>query len=89
MKREDMYIYVKKIIQSVINEMNESIFSEGLLLHENGLELSSLDVVIIIVKIEDFFDIQWPDEYLAFSNITIGEILNIVEECILKKKGDK
>lgn len=84
MKREQIYEKVIGAIQSVINIEEKSqdlFFSEDISLYYNGLNLSSLDYVQFIVKIEELFGIQWPDEFLSVSNITIGEVISVIENC--------
>lgn len=90
MDREYIKLSIITAIKSVLGETNvnnEFVFSEDTRLFQTGLEFSSIDGVMLIVSLEEIFDIKWPDEYLSFNDVlSIGEIIDVVEKCILKDK---
>lgn len=75
-------------IRSTLGKYGEDVEIDlGTLLFQTGLDFSSLDAVMLIVKIEEIFDIKWPDEKLNFNDtFAVREVVEIVSE-ILKNEG--
>lgn len=52
---------------------------------ETGMD--SVTFISIVVEIESYFDIQVPDDYLLINKFrSVAQIMNIIEEELLKKK---
>ena len=90
MERQDI---VRKVVTTITAVLGETNVDENLVLTENtqlfhtGLEFSSIDGVVLVVKLEQLFDIQWPAELLNFDDLlTIGEVSNIIEKCLFQKE---
>ena len=50
-------------------------------LYAGGLDISSLDIVLFFLALEDEFMIELPDN--AYSRIdTIGDLVDCIDECI-------
>lgn len=83
MDRNEIYRKVVCLTKTILSEnaLNDAEnMGENTKLLQGGLELSSLDMVFLIVKIEEFFGIQWPDELLAYDyELSIGEVIDIIE----------
>lgn len=75
-------------IRTVLEDQNaEYDITSDTLLFQTGLDFSSLDGVMLIVKIEEVFNIKWPDELLHFDdNLTVFELVVIIES-ILNDEG--
>lgn len=90
MKRKEIRNKVIYAIQSVLGENYQDEINnicDDTKLFQTGLEFSSLDGVLLIVKIEEIFNIKWPDELLAFDDIlTVGEVVDTISKCI--EQGD-
>ena len=42
---------------------------------------------MLVVELEEIFDIQWPDELLTFGDIlTIGQVIDVINDCLNEKK---
>ena len=71
----------------LVNADANFIFSEDVQLFQTGLEFSSIDGVMLVVELEEIFDIQWPDELLTFDDIlTIGQVVDVINNCLNEKK---
>ena len=90
MERQEVVQKVRKAIKTVLGETEVDThlsLREETNIFQTGLEFSSLDGVMLIVELERIFDIQWPDDLLNFDDLlTIGEVSDIIEECLLHKK---
>lgn len=78
-------------IKSVLGQSNvdeDFVFTEDINLFQTGLDLSSIDGVLLAVKMEELFGIKWPNEYLAFDDtLTIGQVLDIITQCLVQNEG--
>lgn len=75
-------------IYSIIGEADTNVtIDSNTLLFQAGLDFSSLDGVMLIVKIEELFNIKWPDELLNFSdNLSVNQLVECVSN-IIKEEG--
>ena len=67
-------------------ELKEGIVVDRLSLYGSDISLSSMDYVQFIVGIEQKFSIKWPDEYLYIDDITVGEVVNLIEKVLAISK---
>lgn len=82
MEREKIFSFLEAAIINISAYSGEPL-TEQTKLFQAGLNLSSLDGVLLIVQIEEEFKIYWPDEYLAFyDTMSIGEIISIIENLV-------
>ena len=90
MERNEIFKKVIDAIKKILGTSNADanfIFSEDIQLFQTGLEFSSIDGVMLVVELEEIFDIQWPDELLTFDDIlTIGQVIDVINDCINEKK---
>ena len=83
-----MSLIEEKVLLAVQSVMGESkviatLMDEDILLFRGGLNLSSLDAVMLVVKIEEIFNIKWPDELLNFdNNLSLSEMVKIVNNIL-------
>lgn len=68
---------IRNLLEEYVDVQKEQITLETNLL--NDLELSSLDVVNIIVAFEDEFEIEIPDRKLS-EIITVGDVVRMLHE---------
>ena len=76
-----------QIIRSIIGKSDiNTMINANTLLFQAGLDFSSIDGVMLVVKIEEVFHVNWPDELLNFSDIlSVRELVEIVSS-ILKEE---
>lgn len=90
MERNEIFQKVIEAIKKILDNSNADanfVFSENVQLFQTGLEFSSIDGVMLVVELEEIFDVQWPDELLAFDGIlTIGQVINVINHCLNEKK---
>ena len=90
MERNEIFKKVIDAIKKILGTSNADanfIFSEDIQLFQTGLEFSSIDGVMLVVELEEIFDIQWPDELLTFGDIlTIGQVIDVINDCLNEKK---
>ncbi len=90
MERNEIFKKVIETIKKILGTSNADanfIFSEDVQLFQTGLEFSSIDGVMLVVELEEIFDIQWPDELLTFDDIlTIGQVVDVINNCLNEKK---
>ena len=90
MERNEIFKKVIEAIKKILGTSNADanfIFSEDIQLFQTGLEFSSIDGVMLVVELEEIFDIQWPDELLTFDDIlTIGQVIDVINDCLNEKK---
>ena len=81
------------IIKAVLGETNikdSFVFSEDVMLFQTGLEFSSIDGVMMVVKLEQEFGVEWPDELLTFNDVlTIGKVSDVMEKILAEKETNK
>lgn len=73
-----MFEKIRDILVEFVDVPKEQITMETNLLAD--LELSSLDVVNIIVAFEDEFEIEIPDRKLL-EIVTVEDVVRLLEEC--------
>lgn len=90
MEREVILSKINADISAILGKIkdnNSMNFSEDMKLFNTGLEFSSIDGVMLVVRLEETFGISWPDELLSFEDVlTIGQVANVVEKCLSKKE---
>ncbi len=68
---------VKKILSKYVDTPRESITLESSFLEE--LQLSSIELVTMMVDFEDEFQIEIPEKIIS-SIVTVGDIIKILDE---------
>ena len=90
MERNEIFKKVIEAIKKILGTSNADanfIFYEDIQLFQTGLEFSSIDGIMLVVELEEIFDIQWPDELLTFDDIlTIGQVIDVINDCLNEKK---
>lgn len=84
---------LQKVIEAIKKVMGTSnvnanfVFSEDVQLFQAGLNFSSIDGVMLVVELEEKFDVLWPDDLLTFNDIlTIGQVVDVIGSCLKEKK---
>lgn len=78
MNREDIFKKIKLIINEISGK--DEIYFDSFLSSDNqGLDMSSMDIVHLIVNVEEEFDIIIDFDVLF---VTVGDIVNEVEKLI-------
>lgn len=78
MNREDIFEKIRLIINEISGK--DEIYFDSFLSSDNqGLDMSSMDIVHLIVNVEEEFDIIVDFDVLF---VTVGDIVNEVEKLI-------
>lgn len=91
MKHDVIVNNIVEVIKEILGDSSEDnnfILSEDMKLFQAGLGLSSIDGVMLIVKLEERFAIQWPDELLTFKDVlTVGQVADVIGQILEQKEN--